>query len=219
VPAKITALIPAQRYETVRDRIGTILALELANQFTLSDDEEVLNAIVWSERVVPFDATDMPCVNVMLGQGDYSNKHQGQVDGTYVYYIDCYTAAPNDDTVMGDKRAALDVQRLGGVIRAILENPIYKTLDFAAPLITAVAINSLAMAVPQNVKDATNAQQLRLELQVTVPEITALTDPALLAGNDTTVILEETELGYRWVYNATEPDFNADFNNDYNAEL
>jgi hypothetical protein len=90
--ALIDNLIGQSSFELIRNKIGEILATELAHQFYL-DDDEVLSADVWVERFVKFDASACPAINVRLATGDYSNQNQGHTDGEYIFNIDFYTFA------------------------------------------------------------------------------------------------------------------------------
>ena len=77
----IDGIIPAQQYETIRDKIGLILYEELVNQFTLTTDED-LNVKVFVERFVAFDKTDFPCLNVVFSGGNYDNKNKQDATST-----------------------------------------------------------------------------------------------------------------------------------------
>lgn len=199
--AVITGEIATQSFELVRDRIAEILADELPEQFVLStassDLKSVLQAEVYTERVVPFDKTDLPCINVMLSSGDYNNQDVQKVDGAYTFFIDCYTSAKNKADERADKLANIKLQKLMGVCRAILMDAQYKTLGFAAPFImnrkvTALAIGNISQ------QDSANVMMGRLNVSVRVIESVNLKEVDLIAGFETTVKLYETEKGFLW---------------------
>ena len=197
--AKLTALIPNQRFEIIRDRIGEILAEELANQEAL--DGPVAPA-VYVSRAIPPDETDYPMINISLTKGDYSGKTQSQADGNYVYNIDVYTASPTTPEGRGDQLAAQKLQRYVGMIRAILENPVYRTLDYAPPFMCEGYVSGFEIADPQALlqdSDAQNSTVGRLQYAVRVPEYVQLKTAPPIAANLTGVKLELTDKGYLYV--------------------
>ena len=115
--ALINGIIQQQNYELIRDRLGEILAVELANQTVLTGTEFVKAVDI--ERLIPYDETDYPVINVVFNNGDYSNKQQTQSDGYYKYFIVGYVKAKTNNSERGDKlatnklhkfrRAALDI--------------------------------------------------------------------------------------------------------------
>lgn len=199
--AVIQGEIGRQSYELVGDRIAEILADELPEQFALStaapELKSVLAAQVFTERVVPFDKTEVPCVNVQLASGDYSGQTVKQSDGTYTFFIDCYASAKNTEDAKGDQYALIKLKKLMGVIRAILQDTRYKTLGFTAPFVMSRQVTGIAISNNAQ-QDATHTVMGRITLVVKVPETVELIEPELIAGYQTTVKLFETELGYLW---------------------
>lgn len=195
--SKITHEIPQQSFEIVRDRIGFILTDELNTQFTTYSNP-ALDVQVFNERTVPFDKTDVGMVNVMYSQGSFDNIHQGHADHTATYYIDCYQRAKTTDTSRGDVDSMVKLQRLIGVCRAIIENPIYRTFDFEPPFIMHREISQIEIAQPGSM-DSTNTRMGRLTLSVRMPETTKLLEAIPWAGSDTQVKLSLTEKGYQYI--------------------
>jgi len=193
--ALINTIIPKQNFELVRDRIGEILADELANQFTLSGDAEI-NAKVFLERFLPIDKTSLPSVNVMLSRGNYENHTTIQSVGNYSYFIDVYTRAKTSVTSNGDSLSLIRLQRLLGVCKAILENPKYKTLAFVPPYLNHTSIESIEVAEPRNNQDASSVMMGRLTFNVVVRETTELTTPNNISGWETSVQLGDSGNGY-----------------------
>jgi len=198
--AKINTIIPAQSFEIIRDKIALILKEELLNQATLAANPK-LNAIVYVERYSPpnsSEVTDVPIVNVLLGQGDYSNQDVTQSTGTYLYFIDVYTKAKANDDKGGDERAIISLQKILGICRGILEATQYLTLGFTAPFVMGRKINSIQIAGPSD-PGADSLVRGRLILQVMAPEYQELSTANILDGTDTTVRIEESPQGYLWV--------------------
>lgn len=205
--AKIDGLIPNQNYELIRDRIAAILMEELTNQGAISSPAETFVKGVWVERFMTFDqAVEFPCLNVVLGDGTYDNKDQTSVDGYYKYYIVGYTSAPTTRNGKGDTLAKIKLHRLLGMCRAILENPVYKTLDFPTPFLRNLKVGSITIDQPSDKSlDATNTVAGYLEFFVKVPEDVLLKTPVDLALSSTTVKLYNTDKGYMWGNTSTPP--------------
>ena len=191
----IDGIIPAQQYETIRDKIGLILYEELVNQFTLTTDED-LNVKVFVERFVAFDKTDFPCLNVVFSGGNYDNKNTTTVDGEYSFFIDAYCAAKTTTTESGDSKASFKLQRLLGVCRAILENPQYRNLKLDICKTGSVGVKSIAISQPENKQDATSTIMGRLTFNVRALEDTLLLDALPIDNWKTQVKLNLTEKGY-----------------------
>jgi len=192
---EIVKAITQRNYELIRDRIANILAIELPSQATLNSDVG-LSPTIEIERFVPVKDTELPLVNVMLLRGDYDSYTSIQQDGTYMYHVDIYTKSKWSDDDRADKLAFMKLQRLTGVIQAILSDSKYRTLGFAPPSLSRVQVNSIKFAEPANNKDASSSVMARLEFEVRVPETVEVATLVLIGGYDTSVILGNTDSGY-----------------------
>lgn len=190
----INGIIPSQKFETIRDKIGSILADELANQCSLTSDP-VLDLDVWVERFIPFDESELPAVNVSLATGNFAGHTQKSTEGTYTYFIDVHTKAPTTAVDKGDSLAMVKLQKILGVCRAILEDPKYKTLGFDAPIIFNRKFETLAIADPGK-QDAASAVMGRLGFLVKTTETVELINAPLIGRSDTRIKLFETDKGY-----------------------
>jgi hypothetical protein len=197
--AILNQIIPAQNFEVIRDRIPVILVDELSNQATLTGNPD-LNADVWSERIIPFDAANMPAVNILLSRG--TSNFFTAVEGVYIYtyFVDVYTKAKSTDGERGGHLASIKLHRLLGVIRAILENPSYRTLGFPMPSLEHTAVTDIAIADPKNSQDANSVMMGRLTFTVQVRETTQLITPVDIAQSNTGVTIDETDEGYLYSY-------------------
>ena len=110
--AKINIEIPIANFEIIRDRIALILAEEIDNQAVLTYDADLEAVEVFLERTKAFDKTEVPCINVSLATGNFSNKHQGYQDGVYIFNIDIYTNAQSTDAEDGDVLSTLSNHKL-----------------------------------------------------------------------------------------------------------
>lgn len=197
----LTGIIPEHKFEAVRDRIAQVLALELTGQAQMySPVGEIPD--VYVARYTPIDESEGTVINVSLQQGDFDNKDARNADGTYLYNIDVYTTADTTEDSRGDKLATVSAHRWIGMCRAILENPQYRTLGFTPPSISRVWVSAIRTPENQNIQEGTNAQQIRLEFYVRVPESVELITPTELANHFTTIKLSSTNKGYKYEYEA-----------------
>ena len=196
--AILTNKIPAQQFEVIRDRIATILADEIAAQALIAPLTPELDATVHLERFVPFDKTDMPCVNVVFANGSYDNQDARFANGDYKFFIDVYTKAKTTVTDGGDKLATFKLHSLLGICRAIFANPQYDTLAFARPSIQRVTIVDIAVEQPQNTQDGSSVIMGRLTLDVRACESVQLLTANNISGWETSVKMDETETGYQF---------------------
>lgn len=192
--AQIKKIIPPQYFEVIRNRIAEILADELDNQFLLTYDTD-FEVDVYIERFVPFDHTDTPAVNVSFSGGSYDNQTAIDVDGSYSYFIDVFTKADTTNDDRGDKLAMFKLHKLLGVCRAIIQNPIYKTLGFEPPFLMSRQISNISIAQPKD-SEALSVVMGRLILSIVAPEDTQLLTAKLIKGFDTQVKLSLTDKGY-----------------------
>ncbi len=194
----IKSIIPPQNFELVRDRIGAILAEELAGQVILSDNMD-LDVDVYVERFVRVNHSEMPVVNVLLARGEFAGQTAIQADGTQRYNVDVYTSAKAKEGQDGDSMAMIKLQRLLGVCRAIIEDPQYLTLGFAPPSIMFRHVESIGVIDPPGKEeDATSSVIGRMVIVVKVGEVPVLKDGVAWVGSDTVMKLAETDLGYKF---------------------
>lgn len=193
--SKINTLITNQAFELIRDRIGEILIDEIGNQVQLSYDS-MIDADILIESINPADNTALPIINISFIAGIYDNKDYKQVRANpYTYNIDVYTNGKTKTGKQGDFLAAKALQKIIGICRYILENPIYKTLGYQSPFIERVYISRIDIAnIGKN--DAINSMMGRLTFNVVVNEQAQLIIPPLIDGYDTAVKIDNSNMGY-----------------------
>jgi len=194
---KITTEIPVAAFERIRDRMFEILVEEFAGQVLLGYDPE-LEVNVYKERSNAIDKTETSAIVVGLAKGNWSNKHQGSQDGAYQFFVDHFTKSKSNSEGDGDTLSALKLQKIMRVTRAILEDPIYKTLGYAplpVPFIMKTYFSTLDIADGNN-RDANNIEMGRLVFNVVANETSKLIDPPLIAGYKTTVKMDGTGKGF-----------------------
>lgn len=193
--AKIDYLIPIQNHQKVRDKIGVILADELKNQVTLGQTD-LENVAVGVGRTRPVDISEMPYYNVTIGQINYENQHQGYTEGRVLYNIDIYATKKSDGDLGGDEQVTTLLNNLIGIGRVILENPIYKNLEFPGK-IGWVHFNTVDYGVPST-KDGGVTAMARMIYEVKMEETVELLDGVPIAQWQTQVYLDMTDKGYLW---------------------
>jgi|SRR6478609_280735 len=193
----ISLPIGNQKFEIIRDQIAIILVTELANQYTLTNDPNLNNIKGQVEAINPEDKTELPVINVSFVRGDFGDlkANDGTNKGIYRYHIDVYVNAKTTQSAKGDNLSAIALQRIIGVIRTIIDHPIYNTLGFSKGFIWRTKINNIDIR-DEGKNDALNSRMGRLTMEVQATESTDMPDGILIAGANTHVTLHETEKGY-----------------------
>ena len=200
----LTEIIPIQNFEIVRNQIGAIIKLELEGQASLNTEEaELLSASVFVERTKKIDHTETPLINVLFDNGVPNSQDTNTQDNTYAYNIDFFTGSKTNQDEEGDKLSRFKMNRLMGVVRAILESPHYRTLGLATPSVMNRMITNITAGGPIDNEDSRNVMFGTLTLGVRISETTEQFKPIPLQGSDTTVKLEDTEKGYQYILNST----------------
>lgn len=191
----ILPVAPIQNFELVRDRIGQILADEFSAQS--------VTPVIYKERIVPFDKTDLNAINVVFSKGNFDSKTQIDRDGVHVFNVDCYVSAKTTSSLQGDVKANLLLQKTLGIVGYILSASQYNTLLFSRPFIKHTMVKSIQFANTGTNQDAISVVMGRVEFEVHVNENSRVVTPVVFGELHTTVKLEETDKGYVWSYTAT----------------
>lgn len=162
--AKIKSVIPASALEQIRDRIGMVLKVEFANQAALCAantppipfDEPSVHI----ERYVSIDQQEGSVIVVRVNDGQYSNKDQKDVTGNYEFFIDCYAYSEQVGEDAAYYLSSVKMERLVMLVRAILQDQGYRTLDFTPAQI--------------NIKD-TNVTMIKIGTRTDLPDSLAET--------------------------------------------
>lgn len=195
--SKISTEIQPQRFELIRDKIAEILAIELTEQNTITGNDLYL-ADIWLERFIPFDKTELPAIDIFFQNADYDENTPVASKGANSYIIEVITAAKHTDILDGDKAANMQTQRLLGVIRTILQHPVYYKLDFTQNFIYQTQVESLRMSEPRKEQDGTHTTTGQLLFTVNAEEYNK--EMATSTGDRITTnrsLLSETEKGFK----------------------
>jgi hypothetical protein len=202
--AIITSLIGQRNMENIRDRIAVILLAELANQYVLSSTNPKITK-VWVERFIPLDGpTEVPTVNVNIASGEWSEMTMKQTVGEYVYNIDVYTNAPSSAADgPGDQLAMVTMNKLVGMIQAILTAPAYNTLLFptgATAIISGTSVERFFVGDKKAVKDALSDVVARIIFRVRAIEQVEITETGANLTLATTKVLLSNDQGFYYEY-------------------
>jgi len=199
MPAKINGIIPPASFERIRDALGAVLLLELANQKALDPTFDAPDK-VWLERIDPPNVpTELPYVNIRFQGGQYDEKSREitQVHGLYTYNIELSTRAKTTAVKAGDQIATVDIHRLIRAIRAILANQAYIRLGFAPPFNKQAYVNKVEVYQAQQWQDATNEVTAMIEYCIEVPEINIVTNKGGICSEVMTEVrINNTDIGY-----------------------
>lgn len=196
--SKLTEEILSQGHELIRDRIGIILADEIANQVTLSGNAEI-NAKVFSERYYPVSKEEVPIINILLDRVNYVNNTSIQSEGNYTFSIDAYTSAKSTVTEKGDSKSNIRMQKILGIVRSILESPFYLTLDFPKGFIGGTKVPSIEILDPVKNQDTATIVMGRLTFEVRADESVEQQKAVTAEGYDTQVKIEDTDKGFVYI--------------------
>lgn len=205
MPKILTAIAP-QAFELIRDQLAAILADEIDYQGVLTYDPDLLRMNVFVESNNPNDKEDLPLINVSLATGSWPDRkgYDGNIKGNYIYNIDVYSSSPasinEDGTYLpGDNLSAIKLQKIMGKCRAILENPIYKTLAYKPGFIERVGLQELNIRAEGKGNDALNTSMGRLTYLVEVQEKVTLLHGSPLLEWTTVTKINNTDDGYLFI--------------------
>lgn len=200
--SKILSIIPPQGFELIRDNVFSILTTEIAAQYALTGEADN-NATVYLEKTVPYDFTNLPAINVNIQRAEFDGASAISVDDTVFINIDVYHRSKSNPDSDGDSLSRLKLERVLGLCRAILENPVYKKLEFdGIPFIQNVRIITMEIAESdreKQVQDAVSNAMGRLVLAVKATEVTEEVLTVAYAGSDTSLTLALTDKGYQYI--------------------
>lgn len=192
--SKINYQIPEQNFELISKKVGAIIFLELPIQYPSPNTPKV-----FLNRIVPFDASELPAINVIYGGSRYPSKDRESRDSNDTILIDVTEKGIASDTGRGDALASDKLNKLIGIIAYILESTEYENLDLPVPLIRRTQIESINIIDPTKTGDNNNTVSGRLTFRVDAIESSILKQPTPAEGYTTNVKLDETDKGYKFI--------------------
>lgn len=198
--ALITNIIPPDNFELVRDAIGAMLLLELTEQKSLAGPAFPEDVNIYRERIKPIQADESLYLNVLLDSATYGQYTPKDQQGRTIYFIDICTTGKASDDLTGDLDSSNRLHRFIRMCRYILASSLYPTLGITPGIVGGKYVESFATAEPIHLGESSYSRMGRISFAVRIQESQLLAIPEALAGSDTTVKLEETEHGYKYVF-------------------
>lgn len=196
---KITTAIAPRVHEIIRDRVAYIIADEYGYQTNITYDLPQMP--VYTHRYKPVMPDELPIAVVTNSTGNFDNQTVIKSDGTFTISIDVYQNGVSSDDQGGDEVASIAAHRIAGVVMGILEDPIYKILDFDPGFIMSSHVTSFESGEIDR-QDSTSINAVRITLTVKAVQSEKTQNAIPIAGNDTTVMMGESEKGYFYQFNS-----------------
>jgi len=195
---KINRIIGQRDYELIRNRIGEILTVELANQEAITYDE-LFDVPVFVQRSKPVNQDESKLINVSFNEGRYSGQTVISSNGEHTFFIDVVVTGKSTPDGRGDVLTAFNCQRLAGVVVGILEDPQYVTLGFERPFIGRFHVTEVT---PGNIErgEATELTVTRITVNVQCLQKEPGINGVPFHSNFTNVNLALTEFGFQFVF-------------------
>lgn len=185
------AIAPLQAFELIRDRIGLILADEFS--------EQTITPLIYKERMIPFDKTDLEAINISLDMADYQDKSAVHYVGNYTFNIDVYASSKTTSQGLADTASKLKTQKIIGIAMYILRATPYINLLFPPPFIVKTMITRVQIADNTNNQDAISVAMGRIVFEVHANESNAVVQGVNLISSITNVKLHETDKGFIYI--------------------
>lgn len=200
--AYITGIIPKQGFEIVRDKIGAILLDELTTQKTRQGSEFPEDINIYSEALPPQDSSEQVTINVLLDSATYGQITQKDAQGRTLYFIDIYSSGRQTSDTTGSQDSAYRRDKFLGMCMFIFRSAYYRTMDLPPGTIGGVYVESFATTDPIKKEDSDYTSFARIQLAVRIQEDAQAWTGINLIGNDTTVNLNQTTKGFKFVFNS-----------------
>lgn len=197
---QITTAIPDANYVRVLNRIGAILLDELTNQKSLQPGNLPEDINVWKERLTPFDAAEIVSINIHVASATYGTMTQQDAMGRTVFYIDTDTSGKEVANTPAGLDSAQRLHRYMGVIAYIFRTPYYRNMQLPG-VVGGTYVEQFETLDPNRKEDSDYTSFGRIMLAVRILESTETTQGVPLEINNTTVKLDLTEKGYKFVFN------------------
>jgi hypothetical protein len=190
-----------------------VLTVELANQDALalaynedhaSDSDftalEIIGAKLFVNRENTVDKSELPVINIITPEINYSDENTAFTSvGDNKYYIEIYTGVESNETESGDVASSRLLERIVGMIRSILMNNQWQSLDFSERFIKRRWVASYTRTRPRIAADAENIISGVIEIHYEAEETTELTTGVVERLLTTVVKLSNTEKGYQFI--------------------
>lgn len=190
--------IPKQGFEIVSERIGQILFEEISNQIQTYGFTE--NVEIYSERITPIGNDEEVVINILASSASYSSQTRSDIEGATRFYVDIYCNKGQEDGKTGDENTSSLMLKYLGIVRYIMSFPDYVYLGLDEPrLVGGGQVESWEIQEPDYDQNTDFNKFARMVLAYRVNESVEFLKGVPLQENHTTVKLELTEKGYKFV--------------------
>jgi len=203
--------VAASNFETVRDKIATILKEEMDNQAIRRGTPQTpplpnipnpdYTANFYTERFTPVGKEEGNVITVDIDSGQFDNQIPISQSFECTFNIDIFTSAKHLTTGQGYYNSAVKLHRLAGLVRHILQSPYYDRLGLTNGIIERRSVSRIQFAKVNDEQDAAFTRMARVVFVVRMNENSNQITPVTAAGYDTIINIEETEKGYLLTYN------------------
>ena len=197
--AIISEIIPEQGFEKVRDVIGAILLDELTNQKALQPNRLTEDIQVFTARSTPFHQSESFMINVSCDNGNFTNHTERGMHEGVNYNIDIFSKGKENAFENGGLSASKVRDKYNGLVRYILSDHHYKTLNLPLGLIMGTYVESFENFEVNNSQDASFSQMCRIVFNVRINENQSLWSGVNIANLYTTVRIHLTDKGYQLI--------------------
>ena len=195
--AIITEEISEQGFEKVLYQVAAILFTELDNQKTVHSN--MPDFAVFTERMTPYAQAENVMINVTSSNINFGNFTQSTSQGKVDFSIEIYSPLEHTSIDAGDDSKKFTLHKVAGLIRYILSSTKYKTLNLPLGLIGGTYVESIQFFDDFNNHGGASIRMATLGFSVRVQENQDLWNGVSFNENNTSIKLEETNLGYQLI--------------------
>lgn len=192
--ALINEVIGKDYFQLCRDNIASILLLELPNQSTLQDNEDLNFTKIWRDRKRLFNASEIPAINLSIESVNYGVKNRVQREANPIFNIDIYDSKVSTEDADADELLSESTWQIARTIQYILDNPVYATLGLS-PYVMHTEVSSIESGEAVTSED-NRCSILRIKFTVKTMSILQGATPIPYSQLTTVAKLEQTEKGF-----------------------
>jgi hypothetical protein len=203
---KLNYTIAASNFESVRDKIATILKEEMDNQALRRGTPQAAplpnipnpdyTASFYTERYTPIGKEEGNVITVDIDNTQLDNQTPVSQSLECSFNIDIYTAAKQTTSNYGYYNSAVKLHRLAGLVRHILQSPYYDRLGLVNGIIERRSVSRIQFAKVNDEQDSAFMRMARIVFVVRINENSNQITPITADGYDTIINIEETEKGF-----------------------
>jgi len=194
--ALINNTIGKDYFQLCRDKLAEILLLELPNQSTLQENEDLNFAKIWQDRKRPFNASELPALNLTIESVAYGTKNIGQREANPIYSIDIYDAKVSTEDEDADKLVSDSTWQIARTIQFILDSPVYATLGST---LKGYVHRTEVQSIESGMAEMTNDNRfsiLRVKFTIKTVSLLVAANAIPYSQLNTTVKLEGSDKGF-----------------------